>query len=219
MLLNREQILHRLSARGVVAVIRADSIDGLIETTRALVAGGVTSVELTMTTPNALEGIRQLARTFGDAGEALIGVGTVMDVATVREAVSIGAQYVVSPHFDPQVVEATRDLGKVSIPGAFTPNEILAAHRAGADIVKIFPSGGLSPSYFRDVLAPLPFLKLIPTGGVDEKNAGDWIKAGAVCVGAGTQLVPKDAVKKKDWAEITRRAKAFVDAVKVARAA
>ena len=211
----KQRVLERMTACGVVAVIRAASTDQLLDVGRALLAGGVVSIEITMTTPGALDGIRRLAETFG--GEALIGVGTVMDADTCRRAISAGAQYVVSPHFDPQVVSATRELGKVSIPGAMTPTEILRAAAGGADVVKVFPSAGLGPNYFRDVLAPLPHLKLMPTGGVDPKNAGDWIRAGAVCVGAGSSLVPKEAVARKDWAAITSNARAMVESVRGAR--
>ena len=212
---SKQRTLERITTCGVVAVIRASSTDQLLDFGRALLEGGVVSIEVTMTTPWALDGIRRLAEKF--AGEAVIGVGTVMDADTCRRAITAGAQYVVSPHFDAQVVSTTRELGKVSIPGAMTPTEILRAAAGGADVVKVFPSAGLGPSYFRDVLAPLPHLKLMPTGGVDPKNAGDWIKAGAVCVGAGASLVPKDAVAKKDWATIAANARTMVESVRKAR--
>lgn len=210
----REQILERVTRCGVVAVLRLPSIERLDDIARALLAGGVTNVEITMTTPDALEGIRRLSREFA---EAVVGVGTVMDAATARAAIDAGAQYVVSPHFDPGVVAATRESGRVSMPGAFTPTEILRAAAGGADVVKVFPSAGLGPGYFRDVLAPLPHLKLMPTGGVDSRNVGDWIRAGAVCVGAGTSLVPKDAIAKGDWLTLTANARAFVAGVAAAR--
>ena len=212
----KDEVLRRITDCGVIAVIRASSTDQLLDVARALLAGGVVSVEVTMTTPGALDGIRMLSQRLG--GDALIGAGTVMDAESCRRAVEAGAQYVVSPHFDPQVVAATRGLGKVSIPGALTPTEILRAAGGGADVVKVFPSAGLGPSYFRDVLAPLPHLKLMPTGGVDPRNAGEWIKAGAVCVGAGASLVPKEAVAKRDWAAITANARTMVESVRQARA-
>jgi 2-dehydro-3-deoxyphosphogluconate aldolase/(4S)-4-hydroxy-2-oxoglutarate aldolase len=199
----------------VVAVLRLQSAELLPDVARALVAGGVIAIEVTMSTPNAIEGIARLARELGD--KAVIGVGTVLDAQTCRKACEAGAQYVVSPGFDEAVHRAAKDNGRLSMPGALTPTEILRAWHAGADIVKVFPSTALGPGYFRDVLAPLPFVKLMPTGGVDVKNVGEWIKAGAVCVGAGSNLVPKDAVAKKDWAAITANAKAFVEAVLSAR--
>jgi len=212
----RDQTLTRLLDCGVIAVIRAASADSLLDVGRALLAGGVLGVEITMTTPGALDAIRLLSERLSPQG-AILGVGTVMDAETCRRAVEAGARYVVSPHFDAAVVAATRQLGAVSMPGAFTPTEILRAAGAGADVVKIFPSAGLSPNYFRDILAPLPHLKLMPTGGVTPANAGDWITAGAVCVGAGASLVPKDAVARRDWATITANARTMVASVRKAR--
>ena len=210
----RDQTLDRLTRCGVIAVLRLPSIDPIPDIARALLAGGVVGIEVTMTTPGALDGIRQLSKGFLDA---VVGVGTVMDPATARAAIDAGARYVVSPHFDPAVVAATREAGAASMPGAFTPTEILRAATGGADVVKVFPSAGLAPSYFRDVLAPLPHLKLMPTGGVTAQNVGDWIKAGAVCVGSGALLVPKDAIANRDWATITNNARAFVEGVRAAR--
>ena len=204
-----------MSECGVVAVIRAPSKELLTDITRALLAGGVISIEVTMSTPDAIAGIEMLARQFGD--QALIGVGTVLKPETARDAIAAGAKFVVSPAFDPEVVAVANREEVAVIPGAFTPTEILRAWNGGADVVKVFPSTALGPGYFKDVLAPLPFLKLTPTGGVDAKNAGAWIKAGAVCVGAGSSLVSKDAMQNRDWNAISDNAKAFVAAVKAAR--
>jgi len=212
----KEQNLKTVSDAGVVAVIRANSKDQLVGITEALLAGGVPGIEVTMSTPKAISGIEMLADRFGD--RAVIGVGTVIDAATARDAIAAGAQFVVSPVFDEQIVLTTRRYGKIMIPGAFTPTEILRAFSAGADVVKVFPSTVLGPQYFKDILAPLPQLRLTPTGGVDVKNAGDWIKAGAVFVGAGSSLVTKDALAKSDWAGVTANAKAFVEAIRTARA-
>jgi 2-dehydro-3-deoxyphosphogluconate aldolase/(4S)-4-hydroxy-2-oxoglutarate aldolase len=211
----KDQVLDRITACGVVAVIRAASIEPLPDLARTLLAGGVVSIEVTMTTPGALEGIRMLSQCFG--GEAVVGVGTVLDAQTCRRAIEAGARYVVSPHFDAQIVAATREMGAVSMPGAYTPTEILRAWAGGADVVKVFPSASVGPGFFRDVLAPLPHVKLMPTGGVDPKNAGEWIKAGAVCVGAGASLMPKEAVAKRDWATITANARTMVESVRSAR--
>lgn len=210
-----QPILQRLLDGGVIAVLRLRSIDSLPHIARALIAGGVSSIELTMTTPGAIDGISRLTRELGDS--AIIGVGTVLDSLTCREAIGAGAQYVVSPIFDDAVHQMAHNLGKLSLPGAMTPTEIMRAWTAGADIVKVFPSTALGPGYIRDVLAPLPKVRLMPTGGVDAENAGDWIRAGAVCVGAGSNLVSKDAVEKKDWVAITANARALVAAVRAAR--
>jgi 2-dehydro-3-deoxyphosphogluconate aldolase / (4S)-4-hydroxy-2-oxoglutarate aldolase len=213
---SKEQLMAEIEDRGVVAVIRASSREQLIDIANALLAGGVTAIEVTMTTPKAISGIEMLSDTLGD--RAIVGVGTVIDAATCRDAISAGAQFVLSPALDESVVATTKRYGKISVPGAFTPTEILRAWTCGADAVKVFPSTVLGPGYFKDILAPLPQLKLTPTGGVDLKNAGDWIKAGAAFIGVGSALVSKDALAKKDWGAITASARAFVDAVKTARA-
>jgi 2-dehydro-3-deoxyphosphogluconate aldolase/(4S)-4-hydroxy-2-oxoglutarate aldolase len=212
----KEQYLKQVTDAGVVAVIRAQSKDQLIGLTEALLAGGVPSIEVTMSTPKAIAGIEMLADKFGDT--AVIGVGTVIDAATARDAIAAGAQFVVSPVCDETIISTTRRYGKTMISGAFTPTEILRAWTLGSDVVKVFPSTVLGPGYFKDILAPLPQLRLTPTGGVDLKNVADWIKAGAVFVGAGSSLVTKDALAKNDWASVTNNAKAFVEAIKAARA-
>jgi 2-dehydro-3-deoxyphosphogluconate aldolase/(4S)-4-hydroxy-2-oxoglutarate aldolase len=212
----KEQVLNRMSEAGVVAVIRAKSKDQLIDITSALIEGGVPSIEVTMSTPKAIAGIEQLADKFGD--KAIVGVGTCIDAATARDAIAAGAQFVVSPITDPEIIATTIRYGKISIPGAFTPTEIVRAWTLGGDVIKVFPATALGPQYFKDILAPLPQLKLTPTGGVDQKTTGAWIKAGAVCVGAGSALVSKDALAKNDWSAVTAAAKQFVDAVKQARA-
>jgi 2-dehydro-3-deoxyphosphogluconate aldolase / (4S)-4-hydroxy-2-oxoglutarate aldolase len=212
----KDQYLKQISEAGVVAVIRAKSTDQLIGITQALLSGGVPSIEVTMTTPNAIAGIQTLADKFGDA--AVIGVGTVTDPATARDAIAAGAQYVVSPILDIEIVDTVTRLGKIMIPGAFTPTEIFRAWSAGADVVKVFPATSLGPCYFRDILAPLPQLRLTPTGGVDLKNAADWIKAGAVFLGAGSSLISKDALATDNWSSVTANAKAFVETIRAARA-
>lgn len=212
----KEQTLARMSESGVVAVIRAPSPDVLVPLTEALVAGGVLSIEVTMSTPKAIHGIEMLADRFGD--KAIVGVGTIIDAATASDAIRAGAQFVVSPITEPRVIETVIRHGKVMIPGAYTPTEIVNAWTLGGDVIKVFPSTALGPQFFKDILAPLPQLKLTPTGGVDLKNAGAWIKAGAVCIGVGSALVTKEAMANKDWAGITNASKAFVDAVKDARA-
>lgn len=213
----KEQLFDSILSTGVVAVIRAQSKEQLPAIAQALLAGGVTAIEVTMSTPKAIAGIEALADTLGD--QAVIGVGTVLDPATARDAIAAGAQFVVSPAFDEEIVATTRRYGKISIPGAFTPTEILRAWSAGADVVKVFPSTAVGPNYFKDILAPLPQIRLTPTGGVDLKNAADWIKAGAACLGVGSALVSKIAMQNNDWPTITAAARSFVDAIATARAA
>jgi 2-dehydro-3-deoxyphosphogluconate aldolase/(4S)-4-hydroxy-2-oxoglutarate aldolase len=212
---SKEKVLARMSDSGVVAVIRAPSAEVLIPLTEALIAGGVLSIEVTMSTPKAIAGIELLADKFGD--RAIVGVGTVIDPGTAADAMRAGAQFVVSPITDARIIETVIRQGTVMIPGAFTPTEIINAWTLGGDVIKVFPSTALGPQFFKDILAPLPQLKLTPTGGVDLKNCGQWIKAGAVCVGVGSALVTKDAMANKDWDGITEASKAFVDAIKEAR--
>ena len=211
----KDQLFSQMLEAGVVAVIRAQSADQLSHIAAALLEGGVPSIEVTMSTPKAIAGIEALADSIGD--RAIIGVGTVLDASTARDAIAAGAQFVVSPVLDEEVIGTTRRYGKISIPGAFTPTEILRAWTLGADVVKVFPSTSLGPSYIRDILAPLPQVRLTPTGGVDLKNAADWIKAGAVCLGVGSSLVTRDSLAKSDWGAITTNARAFVAAVAGAR--
>ena len=211
----KDQLFAALLESGVVAVIRARSAEQLLPLATALIEGGVVSIEVTMSTPKAIAGIEMLADSLGD--RAIVGVGTVLDAHTARDAIAAGAQFVVSPVLDEEIIATTKRYGTISIPGAFTPTEILRAWTAGADVVKVFPSTSLGPTYFKDLLAPMPQLRLTPTGGVDLKNAGDWIKAGAACLGVGSSLVTKDALTKSDWPSITTNAKAFVQAVASAR--
>jgi 2-dehydro-3-deoxyphosphogluconate aldolase/(4S)-4-hydroxy-2-oxoglutarate aldolase len=212
---SKDQLLTEMLGAGIVAVIRALSKDQLPGIANALLEGGVPAIEVTMSTPKALAGIEALADSLGD--RAIVGVGTVLDAHTCRDAIAAGAQFVVSPVLDEEIIATTKRYGKISIPGAFTPTEILRAWTLGADVVKVFPSTSLGPQYLKDLLAPMPQLRLTPTGGVDLKNAPDWIKAGAACLGVGTSLVTKDALSKNDWPSITTNAKAFTHAVATAR--
>ena len=212
---DRAATLDRMAEAGLVAIIRASSERGLIETCRALADGGVTVAEITMTTPGAIEGIRAARAELGD--KCLIGVGSVLDAATTRQACEAGAQFVVSPVFKREVVEAAHELGRPVLAGALTPTEILTATEAGADLVKVFPANHFGPKYFKDVLAPMPHLKLTPTGGVDLHTIGDWFAAGAVCLGVGSALVKKDLIEKQDWRGLTELARRFVDEVKAVR--
>lgn len=212
---DRQQIVQQMEQSGLVAIVRASSSNGLVETCRALRDGGVTVAEITMTTPGALEAIAAASKELGDS--CLIGVGSVTDGPTVRKAVDAGAQFIVSPVFKPEVVEASHELGKPVLAGALTPTEILAAFEAGSDLVKVFPANHFGPKYFKDVLAPMPHLKLTPTGGVDLDTVADWFAAGARCLGVGSALVKKDLIAKSDWAGLTALARRFVEAVKQAR--
>ncbi|MEQ9454685.1 MAG: bifunctional 4-hydroxy-2-oxoglutarate aldolase/2-dehydro-3-deoxy-phosphogluconate aldolase [Phycisphaeraceae bacterium] len=202
--MDRVAILDRLKRERVIAVIRLGSAEDLPALAEALAAGGVRGIEVTLSTPNAIEGIRDLAKRYGD--ELFLGVGSVLDGDTASAAAEAGARYVVSPIFDPAIVEAAHASGAAAMPGCFTPTEIHCAMQAGADVAKVFPADSLGMPFFKAVLAPMPHLRLMPTGGVTLDNAGDWIKAGAVAVGAGGSLCPKDRLEARDWAAITANA-------------
>lgn len=212
---SRHQIVTRIEQAGLVAIIRADSSEQLVDVCRALQAGGVTVAEITMTTPGALEAIKAATEQLGD--DCLIGVGSILDAETTRLAIMAGAQYIVAPTTNLDVIEMAHRYGRPIIPGALTPTEIMTAWQAGADVIKVFPANHFGPKYFKDVLAPMPMLKLAPTGGVDLNTVKDWIDAGACALGVGSALVKKDLIKAKDWNALTALAKQFVDAVKAAR--
>ncbi len=207
--------MQRIEACGIVAIIRANSSNELIEAAAAIQTGGVDVIEITMTTPDALQVIGDVAARLGDA--VLIGVGSVLDAETARAAMLAGAEFVVSPVTKPDVIEICNRYGKVVIPGAFTPTEILSAWETGADYVKVFPSSGVGFSYIKDIKAPLPQIPLIPTGGINADNAAEFIKAGAAALGVGSALVSSDLIESGDFAMLTERAKKLINAVKSAK--
>jgi 2-dehydro-3-deoxyphosphogluconate aldolase/(4S)-4-hydroxy-2-oxoglutarate aldolase len=213
--MNRDQVLKNMIDCGVVAVLRAKSSVELLDVSKALLEGGVTSIEVTMTTPGALKVIEEVASKM--SGQVIVGVGSVLDPETARAAILAGAEFVVGPVLKEAVIEMAKRYSKVVIPGAFTPTEILCAWEAGADVVKVFPATAVGPKYFRDILGPLPQVRLSPTGGVTVENTGEFIKAGAVFVGAGTSLVDSKAVAEKRLGVITDTAKRMVAEVRKAR--
>ncbi|HKG90634.1 MAG TPA: bifunctional 4-hydroxy-2-oxoglutarate aldolase/2-dehydro-3-deoxy-phosphogluconate aldolase [Gemmatimonadaceae bacterium] len=214
---DRERTVREIAAIGAVAVIRMQDPRAAVRTVDALHMGGISAVEVTMTIPGALGVIEELARR-ADEG-LLVGVGSVLDTETARRAVEAGARYVVSPVFKEAVVAEAHRLGVAAMPGAFTPTEILTAHEAGADVVKVFPSEALGPAFFKGVLAPMPFLKLMPTGGVTPENAGEWIRAGAVAVGVGSALMDPKLIAAGDFGALTERARRLALSVVEARQA
>jgi len=209
-------IARQIEQLGVVAVIRMKDPANVRATVDALVAGGVRALEVTMTVPRAVELIRELAPTM-PAG-FLLGAGTVTDAATARAVIDAGASFIVGPAFRPEVIAACHERDVPAIPGCFSPTEILAAHEAGADIIKVFPATALGPQFIKDVRAPLPHVKLMPTGGVTLDNAGDWIRAGAVAVGVGSALVDAAAIESRRFDVITTNAQRVVASVAAARA-
>jgi len=215
--MSRTETVERIRRSGIVAVVRAPSSEQLVDVARALKSGGCVAIEITMTTPNALKVIEQVSAELGD--EVVTGVGSVLDAETARAAILAGAQFVVGPTLNVAVIEMAHRYDKPCVPGAYTPTEILAAWTAGADVVKVFPASVGGPAYFKAIKGPLPQVKLSPTGGVNLKTAGDFIKAGAEFLGAGSAMVTKDALAAGDMASITETAAAFVEEVRKARAA
>lgn len=209
------QLVQDVERAGIVAVIRMKDAGKVRAVVDALAEGGIRALEVTMTVPGAVDLIRQLAPTM-PAG-FVFGAGTVCDAATVAQVVDAGAQFVVSPVFRREVVAACRERGVAAMPGCFTPTEILDAWDAGADIVKVFPATTLGPGYLKDVRAPLPQVKLMPTGGVTVENAGDWIRAGAVAVGVGSSLLDTQAIADGRFEVLRERAERMVANVRAAR--
>lgn len=213
----RRAITDAIIDCGVVAVIRTDDPEQVMRAVEAIRKGGITAIEITMTTPGALDLIETVSHRMADDDEVLIGVGSVLDAETVSRAVAAGARYAVSPVFKAEVVEAAHQRGIPALPGALTPTEIQRAHEAGADIVKVFPASTVGASYCRAVLAPLPHLKLMPTGGVTAANAGDWLQAGASAVAAGSALLEKEALASGSFERITENAQALRRSIEEAR--
>jgi 2-dehydro-3-deoxyphosphogluconate aldolase/(4S)-4-hydroxy-2-oxoglutarate aldolase len=207
---DRDLLLRRALAGRLVAIVRLGDGAALLEVAAALVEGGITTLEFTLTTPGAITAIERCRARFG---ETVVGAGTVLDADGARRCLAAGAQFLVSPGFDPDVIAVARAGGALAMPGAMTPTEILAAWRAGADVVKVFPARALGPRYIADVLAPLPDVPLMPTGGVDATNAADYLRAGAVAVAVGGNLVDPATVARADWAALVARARALVAAV------
>lgn len=198
--MSKESDLKRVLECGIVAVIRSPDYQQLVEVTRALADGGVTVAEITMSVPNALEVLRQVRSALGD--RILLGAGTVLDPETARAVLLAGADYIVAPTTNLEVIRLCRRYDKLVMPGAFTPTEILTAWEGGADIVKVFPADVVGPAYFKALRGPLPQIKIMPTGGVDLKTATDFLNAGACCLGIGGQLVEPKAVAERNFDRI-----------------
>jgi 2-dehydro-3-deoxyphosphogluconate aldolase / (4S)-4-hydroxy-2-oxoglutarate aldolase len=204
-------VIETIRAQRIIAVVRLEYYDQALAVTQALLAGGIAVIEFTLTGKGAHQAIEAVRAEFGE--RILVGVGTVLQLYQAEEAMRAGAQFVVTPVVQPNVINVCRSQNTPTICGALTPTEALAAHTAGADLIKIFPARLGGPSYIRDLLAPLPFLGLVPTGGVSASNARAYIEAGAVAIGAGGNLVSAQAVARKNWEEITAQAQAYVGAL------
>lgn len=211
--MKKDAVLAKIKAEKVIALIRADSPDGLLDCAKALADGGLTSIELTMTTPGA---IRMLEKASAELPDFLFGLGTVLDAETARAGILAGAKFIVTPALRPDVITLCRRYSVPVFSGAFTPTEVVNAWEAGADAAKIFPAEFFGPNYIKSLKAPLPQVEMVPTGGVNAENVADFLRAGAMATAAGSSLVEAKALKEKNWGAITAKAKAFVAAVAAA---
>lgn len=211
----REEVIAQIRALGVIAIVRADSGEEALAAARAVRDGGLRAIEVTFTVPGASAIIRRLAEEMGD--EILLGAGTVLTPELAREAVAAGAEYLIAPDTDPDVIQEAHRLGRPICPGAFSPTEVARAWKLGADLVKLFPAARLGPAYLKDLRAPFPDIPLMPVGGVDAANCADYFRNGAVAIGVGGRLVDRALLREGRYDEITRRARELADAVQSAR--
>jgi 2-dehydro-3-deoxyphosphogluconate aldolase/(4S)-4-hydroxy-2-oxoglutarate aldolase len=216
--MEKREVFNRMVSQGLIPVIRVSSAQEAIDVADAVKEGGVGFIEITMTVPGAIEVLKELAQKYKD--EIILGAGTILDPETGRAALLAGAQFIVTPTLNLNLIELAHRYSVVIVPGAATPTEILTAWNAGADMVKVFPAAQLGgPEYIKALRAPLPQILLVPTGGVNLQNAGAFIKAGATALGVGGELVDKQAVKERKFQVITENTRAFLKAIREARAA
>jgi len=207
-----QRIVKVLQPRMPIAIVRLDNLDDAIELSGALLAGGITTLEFTLTNKKANDAIAKVRETFGD--QIIVGAGTVLDADNAAASINAGAQFLVTPILAPAVIETGKKHDIPVVCGAFTPTEIWTAWKLGADLVKVFPAGQLGPGYFKDVLAPLPDLLLVPTGGVNLETCGPFLAAGAYTVAVGSQLLNKEIVHTRDWSALTALARRYSEACK-----
>lgn len=215
--MEKKQALEALKKSGLVAVIRKPKSDQIDAIAKALVQGGVGALEITLETPGALAMIKHLKEKYAD--QVLVGAGTVLDAEGAEKAIAAGSDFIFSPNCDPDTIKTTIDRGKISIPGVMTPTEVVQAHKAGADIVKVFPASSLGPRYLKELQGPLGHVPMMPTGGVDLENVEEFIQNGAVAVGVGGFLVDKQAIQAGQYAILTEKAKQLSEKIKRSRAA
>ena len=207
--MNKPEILAKIKAEKVIALIRADRPDSLLDCARALSAGGLNCLELTMTTPGAIELCTKVSK---ELPHILLGLGTVLDAATARQGIAAGAKFLVTPAVRPEVIAVCKELGVPILGGALTPTEVYTSWELGVDVVKIFPAEFFGPAYIKSIKAPFPHIQVMPTGGVTPETVGEFLRNGAFATAAGSALVSPAALKAKDWPAITARARQFVEA-------
>jgi 2-dehydro-3-deoxyphosphogluconate aldolase/(4S)-4-hydroxy-2-oxoglutarate aldolase len=213
--MTKQDTLAKIKELGLVAVIRGPSPELTVKMVDALIAGGVLGIEITYSTPNAEAVVTEVAKKYGD--QIVLGMGTVLEPAQAQSAKAAGAQFLVSPICDIDLVKAMAATGLLVMAGALTPTEVVQAYRAGSDVVKIFPGSVAGPSYIKALRGPLPHIPYMPTGGVSAENVAEWFAAGVVAVGAGSELCPPALAKEGKFDEIAKKAAAFVDVVKKSR--
>ncbi|MBI1368098.1 MAG: bifunctional 4-hydroxy-2-oxoglutarate aldolase/2-dehydro-3-deoxy-phosphogluconate aldolase [Planctomycetes bacterium] len=214
-MLDRAATVQFIEKHTLIAVIRSDSAQQAVDTAKALADGGVLVHEIAMTTPDGLRAIESAASQLG--GDCVVGVGTVLDPQTARDAVAAGAAFVFAPNVNLHVIEAVNQMNRPIVPGALTPTEIVTAWSAGVDMVKLFPANHFGPKYIQDIHGPLPHVKITPTGGVDLTTIKAWLDAGAAALGVGSALVKKDLMRRGDWKALSALALQYVQAVRDAR--
>lgn len=207
--MSKTDVLNRIKSEKVIALIRADSSASLLDCARALSAGGLNCIELTMTTPGAIELCAQVSK---ELPNVLLGLGTVLDADTARKGIAAGAKFIVTPAVRPTVIAACKEAGVPILSGALTPTEAYTAWELGSDVIKVFPAEFFGPAYIKSLKAPFPKIEFMPTGGVTPETVGEFLKAGAFATAAGSSLVAAASLKAGDWAAITARAKVFVAA-------
>lgn len=212
---DKSEIIARLVDPGLIAVIRTARREDVLPVCEALLEGGVHGLEITMTVPEALKAINEARERFG--AKVVLGAGTVINAQMCRDAMSAGAEFIVSPIMRPEIAHAAYAAGRPVMLGAYTPTEAQAAHEAGADFVKIFPADRLGPGYIKAILGPLPHLRIVPTGGVDLETVPEFIKAGCAALGVGSSLLKPELIKNGDWKDLARLAKAYVEVLRKAR--
>jgi 2-dehydro-3-deoxyphosphogluconate aldolase/(4S)-4-hydroxy-2-oxoglutarate aldolase len=213
--MSRIEDLNHVLQTGIVAILRVPTSDHLVSVARALLEGGIDVIEVTFTVPNALEILASVKKELGN--RVLLGMGTVLDPESARAALLAGAEFIVSPSLNLDVIRLCHRYDKVVMPGAFTPTEILAAWEAGADVVKVFPSDAVGPSYLKALRGPFPQIRLMPTGGVNLETLPAFIKAGACAVGVGGSLIDPQAIRDGNFARLRDLAGQYVQALKSAR--
>jgi 2-dehydro-3-deoxyphosphogluconate aldolase / (4S)-4-hydroxy-2-oxoglutarate aldolase len=213
--MNKQVVLEKVKELGLLAVIRGPSPELTVQMVEALIIGGVKGIEITYSTPNAEEVVKKLAAKFGDS--IVLGMGTLTKPEQAESAKAAGANFLVSPICEPELVKAMVATGLLTMAGALTPTEVYRAYSLGTDVVKIFPGSLGGPAYIKALKGPFPYIPMMPTGGVNAGNAADWFAAGVVAVGAGSELCPPQLAKEGKFDEITKKAAEFVDIIKNSR--